>query len=44
MKESNVILASIPQADGGKKNRPAIILRELPTYGDFLFLSHSPIE
>ena len=36
MKESNVILASIPQADGGKKNRPAIILRELPTYGDFL--------
>src|SRR3989337_4507683 len=36
MRESNVILASIPQADGGKKNRPAIILRELPTYGDFL--------
>ena len=36
MKESDVILASIPQADGGKKNRPAIILRELPTYGDFL--------
>ena len=36
MKESDVILASIPQADGGKKNRPAIILRELPIYGDFL--------
>src|SRR4030067_2631264 len=36
MKESDVILASIPQADGGKKNRPAIILRELPAYGDCL--------
>ena len=36
MKESDVILASIPQADGTKKNRPAIILRELLMYGDFL--------
>ena len=36
MKESDVILTSIPQADGTKKNRPAIILRELPMYGDFL--------
>ncbi len=36
MKESDVILATVPQADGRKKNRPAIILRELPPYGDFL--------
>lgn len=36
MKEGDVVLATVPQADGGKKNRPAIILRELPPYGDFL--------
>jgi mRNA interferase MazF len=36
MKEADVILASLPQADGGKKNRPALLLRELPPFGDFL--------
>lgn len=36
MKEGDVVLATVPQADGGKKNRPAIILRELPPYGDLL--------
>lgn len=36
MKEGDVILVTVPQADGRKKNRPAIILRELPLYGDFL--------
>lgn len=36
MKEGDVILASIPQSDGGQKTRPVIILRELPPYCDFL--------
>ena len=36
MKEGDVILAAIPQSDGGQKTRPAIILREVPPYCDFL--------
>lgn len=36
MKEGNIILTTIIQADGRKKNRPALILRELPKYGDLL--------
>lgn len=36
MKEGDVILTPVPQADGVIKNRPAIILRELPPYRDFL--------
>ncbi|HEX8491405.1 MAG TPA: type II toxin-antitoxin system PemK/MazF family toxin [Pyrinomonadaceae bacterium] len=36
MKQGDVILAPIPQADGKVKNRPAIILRELPPYNDLL--------
>jgi mRNA interferase MazF len=36
MKEGNIILCRIPQADGIIKNRPAIILREIPPYKDFL--------
>lgn len=36
MKEGDVILTPIPQADGKAKNRPAIILREMPSYGDLL--------
>ena len=36
MKEGDVVLTPIPQADGAIKNRPAIILREMPPYGDFL--------
>lgn len=36
MKEGDIILAPVPQADGRVKNRPAIILRELPPYQDFL--------
>ena len=34
MKQGDVILTSVPQADGKLKNRPAIILREMPAYGD----------
>ena len=36
MKEGDVVLTPLPQADGQIKNRPAIILREMPAYGDFL--------
>jgi mRNA interferase MazF len=36
MKEGDVVLTPLPQADGQVKNRPAIILREMPPYGDFL--------
>lgn len=36
MKEGDVVLTPIPQADGIIKNRPAILLREMPPYRDFL--------
>jgi mRNA interferase MazF len=36
MKEGDVILTPIPQADGSIKNRPTIILREMPRYHDLL--------
>ncbi len=36
MKERDVVLAPLPQATGQDKNRPAIILRAMPAFGDFL--------
>jgi mRNA interferase MazF len=36
MKEGDVVLTPVPQADGKIKNRPAIILREMPPYRDLL--------
>ena len=36
MNEGKVILAALPQADGKIKIRPAIVLREMPPYGDLL--------
>lgn len=36
MKEANVVLALLPQADGTLKRRPAIVLREMPPFNDFL--------
>ena len=36
MKESDVVLTPVPQADGTVKNRPAILLREFPPYNDYL--------
>ena len=36
MNEGEVILTPIPQADGQVKNRPAVVLRELPPYRDLL--------
>jgi len=34
--EGEVILTPIAQADGQVKNRPAVVLRELPPYRDLL--------
>jgi mRNA interferase MazF len=36
MKQGDVILTPVPQADGRIKNRPALILCEMPPYGDLL--------
>lgn len=36
MKEGAVILTPLPQADGATKNRPALLIRELPPFGDYL--------
>ena len=36
MQEGDVVLTPIPQADGQIKNRPVLILREMPSHGDFL--------
>ncbi|HBA85089.1 MAG TPA: transcriptional regulator [Verrucomicrobia bacterium] len=36
MKDGDVILTPLPQAGGATKNRPALLLRELPPFGDYL--------
>ena len=36
MKDGDVVLVSLPQADGQRKPRPAIVLRTLPPFGDLL--------
>jgi len=36
MKQGDVILTSMPQADGQVKNRPALFLRILPPFDDAL--------
>lgn len=36
MTEGEIILTPSPQADGKVKPRPALALREMPRYGDFL--------
>jgi mRNA interferase MazF len=36
MKEADIILTPLPQANGIMKNRPALLLRELPPFADFL--------
>lgn len=36
MKEGNVILTPVPQANGVIKNRPAIVLRDMPPFNDVL--------
>jgi mRNA interferase MazF len=36
MNEGDVALAPLPQADDQVKNRPIVLLRRLPPFGDFL--------
>jgi len=36
MKEGDIVLTPIPHADGGTKNRPALVLRKMPPYNDLL--------
>jgi len=36
MKEGDVVIVPMPQADGAVKNRPAVVLRELPPFRDVL--------
>ncbi len=36
IQEGDLILTPLPQADGRLKNRPALILRKMPPYDDFL--------
>jgi len=36
MTEGDIALAPLPQADGQLKNRPVVLLRQLPPFGDFL--------
>jgi mRNA interferase MazF len=36
MKQGDIVLTTIPQADGKLKNRPAIVLCEMPPYSDLL--------
>ncbi len=36
MKEGDVVLVALPQADGSVKNRPTIIIREMPPFQDML--------
>jgi mRNA interferase MazF len=36
MREGDVALAALPQADGQRKLRPVLLLRELPGHGDYL--------
>lgn len=36
MNEGDIILTPVPQADGQIKNRPALLLRIMPPYGDAL--------
>lgn len=36
MKEFEIVVAVFPQSDGTLKRRPALILREMPPFRDFL--------
>lgn len=36
MNEGEIVLTPLAQADGQLKNRPALILRQMPGYGDYL--------
>jgi mRNA interferase MazF len=39
MNEGDIALAPLPQANGQIKNRPVVLLRRLPPFGDFYGIS-----
>ncbi len=41
MNEGDIALAPVPQADSQFKNRPVVLLRRLPPFGDYLVCSIS---
>lgn len=36
MNEGDIVLTPLPQSDGQIKNRPAVVLRAMPPFGDLL--------
>jgi mRNA interferase MazF len=36
MTEGAIVITPLPQADGQLKNRPAVVLRKMPPFGDLL--------
>ena len=42
MKESDIAIVRMPQADGLTKNRPAVLLREMPPFRDMLVCGTGP--
>ena len=36
MREGELVLVELPQATGTPKRRPALVLRQMPGYGDYL--------
>lgn len=36
MMEGDIVVASMPQADGIRKNRPGVYLRSMPPFDDLL--------
>jgi mRNA interferase MazF len=36
MREGSIVLTALPQADGTIKNRPTLVLREMPLFRDLL--------
>jgi mRNA interferase MazF len=36
MNQGDIVLTAIPQADGQTKNRPALLLRKMPSFNDAL--------
>jgi mRNA interferase MazF len=43
MKEAEIVIAVFPQSDGKLKRRPALVLREMPPFRDFLVCGISSV-
>jgi len=42
MKEGDIVIVPMPQADGMVKNRPAVVLRAMPPFRDVLVCGVNP--